>query len=159
MEKAIAIVTGPSQGIGRATAVRLARDFSGVTLLARNSDYLIDTATEVKAPGADVGAINAAIVALAKAFADQGPKDGVQVNSELPGPIMTDRRKSFLAHWAQVHNVSVEAAGEGFFAQAGISRYGTPQDIADLMAFLVSPAARWLTGTALRIDGGEVSSI
>jgi 3-oxoacyl-[acyl-carrier protein] reductase len=43
--------------------------------------------------------------------------------------------------------------------QAGISRYGEPQDIADLMAFLVSPAARWMTGTQLRFDGGEVKSI
>jgi 3-oxoacyl-[acyl-carrier protein] reductase len=43
--------------------------------------------------------------------------------------------------------------------QAGISRYGEPQDIADLIAFLVSPAARWMTGTQLRIDGGEVKSI
>ena len=34
-----------------------------------------------------------------------------------------------------------------------------PQDIADLIAFLVSPAARWITGTRLRIDGGEVKSI
>ena len=33
-----------------------------------------------------------------------------------------------------------------------------PQDIAELMAFLVSPAARWMTGTQLRIDGGDVKS-
>jgi 3-oxoacyl-[acyl-carrier protein] reductase len=42
---------------------------------------------------------------------------------------------------------------------AGINRYGTPEQIADLMAFLVSPAARWMTGSALRMDGGEVKSI
>jgi NAD(P)-dependent dehydrogenase (short-subunit alcohol dehydrogenase family) len=42
-----------------------------------------------KAPYAAVGTINAAIVALAKAFLDQGIADGVQVNSVLPGPVMT----------------------------------------------------------------------
>ena len=42
-----------------------------------------------KAPYAAVGAINAAIVALAKAFSDRGIADGVQVNSVLPGPVMT----------------------------------------------------------------------
>jgi 3-oxoacyl-[acyl-carrier protein] reductase len=42
---------------------------------------------------------------------------------------------------------------------AGINRNGKPEEIADLMAFLVSPAARWMTGSALRMDGGEVKSI
>lgn len=252
----IAIVTGASQGIGRATALRLARDFSGVTLVARDAGHLNDVAVEVKAAGANplvlaldlsqseaaaivvdrtlqqfeqvdvllniagavpqidlfemtdeqweggmglkfhgarrlalrawealkktqgslvfmsgdsaqipkasnaaVGAINAAIAALAKAFADRGLKDGVQVNSVLPGPVMTERRKSFLAHWASVHNVSVEGAGEQFLVAAGIGRYGRPEEIADLMAFIVSPQARWMTGSTLRMDGGEVPSI
>jgi 3-oxoacyl-[acyl-carrier protein] reductase len=48
-------------------------------------------------PGfAAVAAINAAIIALAKAFAEQGIKDGVQVNSVSPGAVMTGRRRSFL---------------------------------------------------------------
>ena len=50
-----------------------------------------------KAPYAAVGTINAAIVALAKAFSDRGIADGVQVNSVLPGPVMTGRRRSYLA--------------------------------------------------------------
>jgi len=41
----------------------------------------------------------------------------------------------------------------------GIARYGEPEEIAELMAFLVSPAARWMTGSALRMDGGEVKSV
>jgi 3-oxoacyl-[acyl-carrier protein] reductase len=45
-----------------------------------------------KAPYAAVGTINLAIVALAKAFSDRGIADGVQVNSVLPGPVMTGRR-------------------------------------------------------------------
>jgi NAD(P)-dependent dehydrogenase (short-subunit alcohol dehydrogenase family) len=47
-----------------------------------------------KAPYAAVGTINAAIAALAKAFSDRGLKDGVQVNSVLPGPVIASRRKS-----------------------------------------------------------------
>ncbi|CAM2154348.1 Short-chain dehydrogenase/reductase SDR [Pararobbsia alpina] len=112
-----------------------------------------------KAPYAAVGTINAAIVALAKAFSDRGIADGVQVNSVLPGPVMTGRRQSYLEHWAPLHNMTVEEATARFPAEAGISRYGQPEEIAELMAFLVSPAAKWMTGSTLRMDGGEVKSV
>ena len=112
-----------------------------------------------KAPYAAVGTINAAIVALAKAFSDRGITDGVQVNSVLPGPVMTGRRRSYLAHWAPLHNMTVEEATAKFPQEAGIARYGEPEEIAELMAFLVSPGARWMTGSTLRMDGGEVKSV
>ncbi|MGO6901900.1 SDR family oxidoreductase, partial [Rhizobium ruizarguesonis] len=82
-----------------------------------------------------------------------------QVNSVLPGPVMTGRRLSYLKHWAPLHGVSVEEATARFLKQAGIARYGEPEEIAELMAFLVSPGARWMTGSTLRMDGGEVKSI
>jgi 3-oxoacyl-[acyl-carrier protein] reductase len=256
MSKSGAIVTGASQGIGRATAIRLAKDFSSITLAARGRENLEETAAAVKAAGAEplvidldlsdssaaqnvvdqtlaafgridallniagavpqidlfemtdeqwdgglalklhgarrlaiaawpslkqakgavvfmsgnsalfpkapyaaVGTINAAIVALAKAFSDRGIADGVQVNSVLPGPVMTGRRRSYLAHWAPLHDMTVEEATEKFPREAGIARYGEPEEIAELMAFLVSPGARWMTGSTLRMDGGEVKSI
>jgi 3-oxoacyl-[acyl-carrier protein] reductase len=256
MSKSVAIVTGASQGIGRATAIRLAHDFSALVLVARNRANLEETAAAVKAAGARalvidadlaeaeaaqrvvgqtlaafdridaliniagavpqidlfemtdaqwegglalklhgarrlsiaawpalkaakgavvlmsgnsalfpkasyaaVGTINAAIVALAKAFSDRGITDGVQVNSVLPGPVMTGRRRSYLQHWAPLHNMTVEEATESFPREAGIARYGEPAEIAELMAFLVSPGARWMTGSTLRMDGGEVKSI
>ena len=112
-----------------------------------------------KASYAAVGTINAAIVALAKAFSDRGITDGVQVNSVLPGPVMTGRRRSYLAHWAPLHHMTVEEATLKFPQDAGIARYGEPEEIAELMAFLVSPGARWMTGSTLRMDGGEVKSV
>ena len=256
MLKSVAVVTGASQGIGRATAIRLARDFSAIVLVARNHQHLNETAMQVKSAGAEplilsldlrqhasartvvsrtlerfdridallniagavpqidlfemtdeqwddgmalkfhgarrltlfawdalkasqgavvstsgnsalfpkapyaaVGTINAAIVALAKAFSDRGLQDGVQVNSVLPGPVMTGRRLSYLGKWAPAHEVSLDEATQKFLREAGINRYGKPGEIADLMAFLVSPAARWMTGSAIRMDGGEVKSI
>jgi 3-oxoacyl-[acyl-carrier protein] reductase len=252
----VAIVTGASQGIGRSTAIRLARDFSAVVLAARNADELKQVATSVKAAGAEplvfdldlskvesaqalvnstldrfgridallniagavpqidlfdmtdeqwragtelklhgarrltilawdalkkskgsvvfmsgsaaldpkpafaaVAAINAAITALAKAFAEQGIKDGVQVNSIVPGPVMTGRRQSFMEKWAPAHDMSVEQATKEFPEKVGISRYGQPEEVADLLAFMVSPAAKWMTGTSVRIDGGEIKGI
>ena len=252
----VAIVTGASQGIGRSTAIRLARDFSAVVLAARNADALQETAEAVKSAGAEplaldldlskvesgqtlvkstldcfgridallniagavpqidlfemtdeqwnagaelklhgarrltilawdalkkskgsvvfmsgsasldpkpgfaaVAAINAAITALAKAFAEQGIKDGVQVNSIVPGPVMTGRRRSFMEKWAPAHNLSVEEATKEFPEKIGISRYGQPEEIADLLAFMVSPAAKWMTGTSVRMDGGEIKGV
>ena len=52
MKESVAIVTGASQGIGRATAIRLAKDFSGVVLAARDGKALEETAGGVKANGA-----------------------------------------------------------------------------------------------------------
>ena len=116
-------------------------------------------ALDPKPAFAAVAAINAAISALAKAFAEQGIKDGVQVNSIVPGPVMTARRRSFLAKWAPAHNMGVEEATKHFPQEAGISRYGRPEEIADLLAFMVSPAAKWMTGTSVRMDGGEIKGI
>lgn len=116
-------------------------------------------ALDPKPAFAAVAATNAAIIALAKAFAEQGIKDGVQVNSIIPGAVMTGRRRSFLEKWAPAHNMTVEEATKKFPEEAGISRYGKPEEIADLLAFMVSPAAKWMTGTSVRMDGGETKGI
>jgi 3-oxoacyl-[acyl-carrier protein] reductase len=255
-QQSVAIVTGASQGIGRATALRLAHDFSAVVLASRNEEELEKTAVGVKSAGAEalvcaldlrepqsaavlvartldrlgridallniagavpqidlfdmtdaqwedglalkfhgarrltmhawdalkashgsvvmisgsaaldprpgfaaVAAVNAAIIALAKAFAEQGIQDGVQVNSVVPGAVMTGRRRSFMEHWAPEHGLSVEEAMKQFPGKVGIARYGEPEEIAGLMAYLVSKEARWLTGASVRMDGGEVKGI
>lgn len=256
MSNSVAIVTGASQGIGRATAIRLARDFSSLVLIARDEAHLQETAQKAKSSGAEslvlpldlrepasvekivnetlsrfgridalvniagavpqidlfemtdpqwddgmalkfhgarrltirawdalkasrgsvvllsglaawdpkpgfaaVAAINAAIIALAKAFAEQGIKDGVQVNSVSPGAVMTGRRRSFFEHWAPEHHLTVEEAIKKYPEESGISRFGEPQEIADLLAYLVSPAAKWMTGASLRMDGGEFKGV
>jgi 3-oxoacyl-[acyl-carrier protein] reductase len=256
MKDSVAIVTGASQGIGRATAVRLARDFFAVVLAARNAKALEEVAAAVRKAGAEplplaldlsqvgaskvvvnttlerfgridallniagavpqidlfemkdeewkagmelklhgarrltilawdalkqakgsvvfmsgsaaldpkpafaaVAATNGAITALSKAFAEQGIKDNVQVNTIVPGAVMTERRRSFLEKWAPAHNMSVADAMKKFPEEAGISRYGKPEEIAELLGFMISPAAKWMTGTSIRMDGGEIKGI
>jgi len=58
-----------------------------------------------------------------------------------------------------LHAITLEEATTRFPQEAGIARYGEPEEIAELMAFLVSPAACWMTSLTLRMDGGEVKSI
>jgi 3-oxoacyl-[acyl-carrier protein] reductase len=129
--------------------------------VSRGSVVLISgsAALDPKPGFAAVAATNAAIIALAKAFAEQGIRDGVQVNSVVPGAVMTGRRRSFLEEWAPAHRLTVEEAIERFPREAGISRYGKPEEVADLLAYLVSPSAKWMTGASVRIDGGEIKSI
>ena len=112
-----------------------------------------------KAGAAAVGAINAAIEALAKAFSERGIEDGVQVNSVSPGAIMTGRRLAMLEKAAASKKITLEEMKLQFLKQSGISRFGKAEEIADVMAFAVSTAGRWMTGTVLRMDGGEVKSV
>jgi 3-oxoacyl-[acyl-carrier protein] reductase len=112
-----------------------------------------------RAGAAAVGSINAAIEVLAKAFADRGIDDGVQVNCVSPGAIMTGRRLALLEKAAASSKITLDDAKQKFLRQAGVSRFGEPEEIADLIAFAVSPPTRWMTGTVLRMDGGEVKSV
>ncbi|KUO57378.1 MAG: short-chain dehydrogenase [Sphingomonadales bacterium BRH_c42] len=256
MNARVAIVTGASRGIGRATAIRLASDFKVVALVARTPEVLATAAEEVASAGATplilardlrdpdaagdvvaavierfgqidalvnvagavsqtdlftmtdaewddslalkfhgmrrltiaawpalraargrvvitsgtsaitpkaalaaVGTINAAISAVAKAFAERGKADGVLVNAIMPGPVMTDRRRSMLARYADAYGLTREEAIARFEIDSGIIRYGTPEDIAETIAFLLAPQAGWITGTTLRIDGGELEVV
>jgi 3-oxoacyl-[acyl-carrier protein] reductase len=72
---------------------------------------------------------------------------------------MTGRRRSFMEKWAPAHGMTVEEAIKQFPERVGISCYGEPEEIADLIAFMVSPAVRWMTGTSVRMDGGEIKGI
>jgi 3-oxoacyl-[acyl-carrier protein] reductase len=71
---------------------------------------------------------------------------------------MTARRNSFFEKWAPAHNMSVDEAKREFPEEVGIARFGQPEEIADLLAFMVSPAAKWMTGASVRMDGGEIKS-
>ena len=108
---------------------------------------------------AAVASTNAAIIALAKAFTEQGIKDGVQVNSIVPGAVMTGRCKSSLEKWAPAHNMTVEEVTKKFPEVAAIARYGRFDEIAALLAFTVSPDAKWMTGSSVRMDEGEISKV
>jgi 3-oxoacyl-[acyl-carrier protein] reductase len=111
-----------------------------------------------KAGAPAVGAINAAIEAPAKAFAERGIEECIQVNSFSPRAIMTGRRLPILEKAAVSRDITLEEAKQPFLKQASISRFGEAEEVADVAAFAVSAAANRMTATVLRMDGGEVKS-
>ena len=129
--------------------------------IAESVFYPVDRGSAVldSKPGFAVAAVIAAIIGLAKAFAEQWIKDGAQANSVVPGAVMTGRRESFFNKWAPAHDMTLEEAMEKIPEEVGIVRFGRPEEIADLMAYLVSAAAKWMTGSSVRMDGGEVKGV
>src|SRR6185503_18207005 len=97
--------------------------------------------------------------AFMKALADLGKRDGVQVNMVHPGSVDTDRLRGRLGIVMQRTGLAEDAAIEHHRRELNITRFGRPQDVAGLVAFIVSPRGRWLHGTGIDIDGGQVEPL
>jgi 3-oxoacyl-[acyl-carrier protein] reductase len=115
-----------------------------------------------RAPVADymVGAsVIGAQIAFMKALADVGKQDGVQTNTINPGSVETDRFAGRLAIIANKTGKSRADAIEHHRRELDITRFGKPEYVAALVAFLVSPRGRWIHGAAIDIDGGQVDPL
>jgi len=105
-------------------------------------------------------AAKAGIDALTRTLAVEWARDGVRMNAIAPGPIPTEGvRKAFTPPPTAegVPDVfAVERAMESYAKKAiPLGRWGSPADIAGMVAYLCSPAASWITGAIMVVDGGE----
>lgn len=105
------------------------------------------------------GSVNAAVLSLTKALADIGIRDGVQVNAVNPGSIRTERYGRMLEATAKDQGIDVATAEQRMIASARTTRVGEPEDIAALVAFIVSPEGRFLQGSLIDMDGGATKVI
>jgi 3-oxoacyl-[acyl-carrier protein] reductase len=115
-----------------------------------------------RTPGAHFtigGPVNAALLSLTKALADQGVKDGIQVNAINPGPVRTTRLEKRLATLAAEKSVDLTAAEELFIRQEKLARIGEPEDIAAMVAFVTGREGRYLHGSIIDMDGGTTKSL
>lgn len=103
--------------------------------------------------------VNAACVAFSKALADLGKTDGVQVNAINPSYVETERFWRRIAADMQRTGQIEEEVREWHRQDISITRFGLPEDIAGLVAFMVSPRGRWLHGATIDMDGGEVRAL
>ena len=105
------------------------------------------------------GGVNASLMHLTKSLADRGVKDGVRVNAINPGSIETDRLQLRLKNFAAEHQVDLPEAGRQMAAAHGVARFGQPDEIARAVAFLASPAAAFVQGALIDIDGGQTRTL
>jgi 3-oxoacyl-[acyl-carrier protein] reductase len=99
------------------------------------------------------------IVGLSKTLAEELAPYNILINTVAPGRIATDRITYLDELKAKKTGVSREEIEEQSKKQIPLGRYGTPEEFAKVVAFLVSDASTYITGSALLIDGGMVKSI
>jgi 3-oxoacyl-[acyl-carrier protein] reductase len=141
--------------------VRLAR--AAWPLLKESSGSLVTIAgTSGRMPTAafTIGSsVNAACVAFSKALADLGKSDGVQVNAINPSYVETERFWRRIKADMQRTGNDEASVREWHRQDIGVTRFGLPDDIAGLVAFMVSQRGRWLHGATIDMDGGEVRAL
>jgi 3-oxoacyl-[acyl-carrier protein] reductase len=120
---------------------------SGIGARAPVADYMVGAS-----------AIGASI-AFMKSVAEIGKTDGVQVLTVNPGSVDTDRFRHRLNSIMSATGLDEAAAIEHHRRELDITRFGTPEDVANIVAFAVSRKGRWLHGTAIDIDGGQVDPL
>ena len=100
------------------------------------------------------GSVNAALANFSKALAAQGLVDDVNVNWILPGMTETERMERLLEGKAKMQNKTKEEVRADAIRHEGIRRLGLPEDVAELVVFLCSQAARHIQGAGIPVDGG-----
>ena len=118
--------------------------------------------TSVKIPLKNLGVSNTirgAVASWAKTMANELGQFGITVNNVLPGFTTTDRLSSLIENTAKKGNVLVEVVEKNMKEEVPAKRFGEASEIAAVAAFLSSPAAAYVNGTSIPVDGGRTGSI
>ncbi len=105
------------------------------------------------------GAVNAALLNLTKALADRGVAEGVRVNAVNPGSIATDRLRGRVQRLAAERQVAADEAAAEMARALRVARFGEPEEIAAVVAFLASPLASYCQGSVVDVDGGQTRTL
>ena len=121
---------------------------------------IISTSVRVPIPGLGVSnTIRAAVASWAKTLSLELAPFGITVNSVLPGYTKTDRLTSLLKAASEKTGKTVEQVSDEWKASTPARRFGEPEELGAAVAFLASPAAGYITGVVLPVDGGRLGTI
>jgi 3-oxoacyl-[acyl-carrier protein] reductase len=100
--------------------------------------------------------LRAGLSALTKTLADQVAKDGITVNAVLPGHFLTDRQHHLAEVRAKEQGITPQEYLDKAVSDIPMGRYGDPREFADVVTFLCSEQASYVTGASIQVDGGYI---
>jgi 3-oxoacyl-[acyl-carrier protein] reductase len=103
--------------------------------------------------------LRAALLAWSKTLAAEVANEGITVNIIMPGRISTARLRQLDEARAKREGTSYEDVVKASIRQIPMGRYGDPKEYGDAAAFLASQNASFITGTVMRVDGGQIQAI
>jgi len=118
--------------------------------------------TSVKIPLNNLGVSNttrAAVAGWAKTLANEVAVHGITVNNVLPGATATVRLSTIIENKSKKTQQDLQAVEEEMLHEIPMRRFGQPEEIAAMAAFLATPAAAYVTGQSICVDGGRTGSI
>lgn len=121
---------------------------------------VISTSVKIPLPGLGVSnTIRGAVASWAKTLANELGPLGITVNNVLPGATLTQRHHSLVEKKAAQTSQSPEAIEADMLQLIPARRFGLPEEVAAAVAFLASPAAGYINGTSVPVDGGRTGSL
>lgn len=118
--------------------------------------------TSVKTPLPNLGVSNtirAAVASWAKTLSNEVGQFNITVNNVLPGLTRTARFKSLVEGTSASQDITAETVENDFINSIPLRRIGTAEEIGNVIAFLASPAAAYVSGTSILVDGGRTAAI
>lgn len=121
---------------------------------------IISTSVKIPLKGLGVSnTIRGAVASWAKTLANELGQYGITVNNVLPGATATERLETILVNKTEKSGKQRMEVEEEMINEIPARRFGRPEEIAAMVAFLASPAAGYINGTSVPVDGGRTGSI